>query len=121
MSWSTDWVVISDGNVTLGIGGDIDQDFDFTIPANADTTTRPLLAFVFKIQAGDQLSFQVVINGSTEVSYTFTADFLFTSVHEVIAANLLKHGTNKINFRVSGLKGLFTFSDVVLFWSAKTA
>jgi hypothetical protein len=57
----------------------------------------------------------VKINGSSQLSYSFTG-FQVNTIHEVIAANVLIAGTNNIEFRITGGSGTLEFGDVVLWW-----
>jgi hypothetical protein len=86
------------------------------VESGAHLGSRSILAFVLFVKQGaDSLGFQVMINGSQQLSYTFSG-FRVNTLHEVIAANLLKAGTNanKIFFGITGGSGALEFGDVVL-------
>jgi hypothetical protein len=61
------------------------------------------------------LGFEVKINGSSQLNYTYTG-FRSNTLHEVIDANVLQAGTNNIQFRITGGSGTLEFGDVVLWW-----
>ena len=111
-----DYSVISDNKVALQIGGDIDHDFNFTLPVGAHLGSRSVLAFMLDTKSDpDDLRFHVEINGTNVFNARFNSD-VFQPLHEVIGANVLRHGTNNINFVVDSGDGVAEISDVVLWW-----
>jgi hypothetical protein len=111
-----DYSVIRDTKFTLQLGADIDQDFDFTLESGAHPGSPSILSFVLFVSTdSNNLAFEVKINGSQQLSYSFTG-FQINTLHEVINANVLKAGTNNIEFRVTGGTGALQFGDVVLFY-----
>ena len=111
-----DYSIITDSKFALQTGGDIDRDFDFTVESGAHLGSRSILAFVLFVKNGaNSLGFEVKINGSSAMTYTFTG-FQVNTLHEVIAANVLQAGTNNIEFRVTGGSGTLEFGDAVLWW-----
>lgn len=110
----SDYLIITDSKFSIQIGGDLDKDFDFTLESGAHLGSRSILEFVLFVQSGaSSLGFQVMINGSKQLSYTFTG-FRVNTLHEVIDANVLKAGTNNIFFGITGGSGGLEFGDVVL-------
>lgn len=112
MARISDYSVIQDSKFTLQVGGDIDREFSFSLPSDAHLGSRSILAFMV-YPTGNQVSFNVSVNNSNQVSFTLGNSGLNT-IHEVISANLLKHGNNRIKFVVTN--GKMTFADAVLWW-----
>lgn len=113
-----DYTIITDSkfSITSATGGDIDKDFNFTLESGAHLGSRSILAFVLFVKSGaNNLGFEVKINNSSQLSYTFTG-FQVNTLHEVISANVLKAGTNNIEFRITGGSGNLEFGDAVLWW-----
>jgi hypothetical protein len=109
-----DYAIITDGKFTIKTGGDLDQDFDFTLESGAHLPSRSILAFVlFVAQGASSLAFEVKINNVAQLNYTFTG-FQVNTLHEVIDANVLKAGTNNIVFHITGGSGTLQFGDIVL-------
>lgn len=111
-----DYSIITDSKFTIQTGGDLDKDFDFNLESGAHVGSRSILAFVLFVKSGaNNLGFEVKINGSKQLSYTFTG-FQINTLHEVINANVLQAGTNNIEFRITGGSGTLEFGDSVLWW-----
>lgn len=109
-----DYAIITDDKFTIQTGGDIDRDFDFTLESGAHLGSRSILAFVLFVDGdADSLAFQVKVNGKSQLSYTFTG-FQVNTLHEVINRDVLKAGTNNVEFRITGGSGKLAFGDVVL-------
>ncbi len=116
MARIADYSIIRDGKFTIRTGGDIDRDFNFNLVNTAHLGSRSILAFVLFVKSNARnLKFEVKINGSKQLFYTFTG-FQLNTLHEVVSANTLKHGANNIEFRITGGQGTFQFGDVVLWW-----
>ncbi|NEO78839.1 hypothetical protein [Moorena sp. SIO4G3] len=112
MAIISDYSIIRDSKFTLQVGADIDQDFSFSLPGDAHLGSRSILAFMV-YPTSERVSFNISVNNSNQVSFTLGNSGLNT-IHEVISANLLKHGNNRIKFVVT--QGRMTFADVVLWW-----
>lgn len=111
-----DYTIIKDERFTIQTGGDIDQTFNFSLESGAHLGSRSILAFVLFVSGNAKsLKFEVLVNGSVQLSYTYSG-FRSNTLHEVIAADLLKQGTNSIEFRIVGGTGKLEFGDVVLWW-----
>lgn len=111
-----DYTIITDDKFSIQTGGDIDRTVNFSLESGAHLGSRSILAFVLFVDGNAKnLKFEVLINGSGQLSYTFTG-FQVNTLHEVIAANLLKQGANSIEFRIVGGTGKLEFGDVVLWW-----
>ncbi len=111
-----DYAVITDSKFTIATGGDIDKDFNFSLESGAHFGSRSVLSFVlFVSQGANNLGFEVKVNGSSQLSYTFTG-FRVMTLHEVIDANVLKTGTNNVVFRITGGSGTLEFGDTVLLY-----
>jgi hypothetical protein len=111
-----DYASITDTKFTIPTGGDIDKDFDFTLESGAHLGSRSILAFVLFVHGGaDKLGFEVKVNKSAQLSDFFTVSGTrIHTLHEVINANVLKAGTNNIEFRITGGSGTLEFGDTVL-------
>jgi len=109
-----DYVVIRDTKFEISSepGKDPDKDFDFTLESGASIASRSILAFVLFVYKG--CGFEVKINGTKQVDFSFSGPTI-VALHEVIAANVLKAGSdNNIEFRVVVGRGTLEFGDVVL-------
>lgn len=121
-----DYVIIADdkypvfNNLTDPDSLPVEASIFFKLDPGASLGSRSILAFVVYTEEGNNVKFEVVINGSSQLSYTFSHYQIATSLHEVISANLLKlspdpsEKPNQIIFRIIGGKGKFQFSDVIL-------
>lgn len=112
MARISDYTIIRDSKFTLQVGADIDQNFSFSLPNDTHLGSRSILAFMV-YPTSERVSFNVSINGSNQLSFILNSSGLNT-IHEVISANLLQHGSNRIRFEVT--QGSMTFADVVLWW-----
>ena len=110
----SDYVIIRDSKFTIQAPGDPDQDFDFTLEDGAHLASRSILQFVLFVNSGaSNLGFEVKINGTSQLNYTFTG-FRINTLHEVLDSNVLQAGTNNIEFRLIGGTGTLEFGDAVL-------
>ena len=118
MSRVADYVLIKDSGFAFGPPL-VTHNFTFTVPANTHLGSRSILSFnVGGIKGDDDtLKLRVSINGERVYSYNSSADVQgFSTVQEIVRANLLKHGNdaNSVTFsRESGF-GEAVLSDVVL-------
>lgn len=82
----------------------------------AHLASRAILAFVLFVHGGAvKLAFEVKINKSAQLNYVFTVSGTrIHTLHEVINGNVLKAGTNNIEFRITGVFGTLEFGDTVL-------
>ena len=113
-----DYAVLSDGTVTLRIGGDIDNTFSFSLPTNLSVASSSVLSWRFEAENNpDNLKWKFDINGTDVVSFTHNSD-RFCSLHEVVGGNILKQGSNTATVRVLSGQGQIKVSDVVLQFQA---
>ena len=113
-----DYTIIRDGSFELRTGGDIDQSFAFTVSDTAHLGSRSILAFILDTESNaNNLLFRVEINGTHVRTARINGD-TFQTIHEVVSANVLQHGSgsNNIDFSIIGGSGDVHFSDVVLWW-----
>ena len=111
-----DYAVVTDARFALQTGGELDRDFGFTLENGAHLGSRSILAFVLNVNSGaTSLGFEVKVNGSSQLSYTYTG-FRSNTLHEVIDADVLRAGSNTIEFRITGGAGGLEFGDVALFY-----
>jgi hypothetical protein len=118
MATISDYAVLSDGTVTLKIGGDIDHTFAFSLPANLSVASSSVLAWRFEAESNpNNLKWKFDINGTDVISFTHNSD-RFCSLHEVVAGNILKVGSNTATVRVLSGSGQIRVSDAVLHFQA---
>lgn len=120
MSRIADYAVISDSRFTLQTAGagDTDKDFDFGLESGAHLGSRAVLLFdLFVDDSSSSLKFEVKINGSVQMTRTYSS-FRSNTMHEVVDANVLKSGANanNIEFRIASGTGRLEIGDVVLFY-----
>ena len=109
-----DFAVITDTKFSINNlpGGDSDREFDFTLDG-PHVGSRSVLYFVLFVLDG--CGFQVSINGHPQLNYQFSGRTVIT-LHEVIGSNVLKAGTNSIEFKIISGLGKLEFGDAVLFY-----
>lgn len=122
MITNADFVLIwdnpTDPQSLMVIGGDIDKETTFNIPAQARLNEVSVLTFRIHTQPDAQsLRLKVYVNTIEQLHYDvpLTGRHLFT-IHEFINASVLKAGANTIKFELLGSAGSMKVSDVyVLF------
>ena len=115
-----DYAVVTDGKFTLQQGGDIDWAGTVSLEGGAHIGSRSILAFSYSVTGPSiNLKFEVKI-GSTpqaqQVVILSLAPQFFSTVHEVIAKDVLTAGANKIEFRILSGPGILQVTDVILFY-----
>ena len=113
-----DYLIVTQPRFTLKTGVDIDREFNFTLESQASLGSRAVLMFeVFVASSVNNLLFEARINGSSQISHTYTG-FQSNTVHTIVDASLLRTGNNanNINFRILSGTGGLSISDVVLFY-----
>lgn len=111
-----DYSIIRDTKFNLPNGNDIDLDFDFNIESGARLDMASILSFVLFVPSNaSNLAFEVKINGSSQLNYTFSTPGI-NSLHEVINTSVLNAGTNNIEFVKTGGTGTLQFGDVYLLY-----
>ena len=110
----SDYQVLKDKPVTLQIGGDVDESFDFTIPNNLNSDNRAVATWRFEEDGNpDKLQWRLTINGTEVNTYTHNSD-RFGALQEVLDKSVLKTGSNKAEVRVLSGKGRLGFGDFVI-------
>src|SRR5574341_1862451 len=97
-----DYIVIRSPVFTLRSGGDIDRDFDFTLPDTTVLSQRAILMYAVDTppDQGGQLVYRVTLNGLRGIGGT--VGDVGRSEHLVVPSRTLKLGTkaNNIEFRL---------------------
>ncbi len=115
-----DFVVIADQRFDIAHNdeGGFQETRNFNLGTDVHLPSKSLLSFVLHVFDGaDDLAVRIQINGSTQ--FTCTVSFngtgsRFHSMQEVVAGDVLVHGTNTIKFNSTSGNGTFGISDVVL-------
>lgn len=111
-----DYSIIRDSSFVIRTGGDIDRTFNFTMPSFLYPSNRAILAYVIDGERNTtNLKVEISINGSVVRHPRFSGDS-YKALHEVVAANLLREGSNSIKFRITSGSGPINISDVILWW-----
>jgi hypothetical protein len=113
-----DFVQFSDVSFDLRIGGDIDRPLTQLIsdaPANGEGA---LLTWNVRREGSGSVTYEVKVNGSsapTSTVYTVSQPD-WSTVQETIPTNVVKQGSNTVEFRVTGGSGTLSIGDVVLWY-----
>lgn len=107
--------VILDRPLSLAVGEDIDQSYDFELPSDV-MTDRPAVLSILLHSVDETAHLTVEINKTT-VYHGHPGSSAPRSFHEVVGP-VVTSGDNEINFTVA--TGGIVFSDVVL-WYARDA
>ena len=108
-----DYRVISDGNVTLQTGGDIDHSFSFDLGTGVKHNQHSILQFFFVSgNNANNLSFRFSINGTSVRTINVTGNH-FATIHEV-ASGITQNNQNNLEVKIVGGTGSVTVSDIVL-------
>ena len=113
-----DYSIVSDGNVDLKIGGDIDRTFDFNIPTTAVLNQSAILSFQLDTGTGGTpsgLKWRADINGTKIGGWTHNARD-FCAVQEVFGGSVLKKGSNSATVTVESGTGTLRVSDIVVWF-----
>lgn len=113
--------VITDNIITLSrdAGGDKDFETTFDLPSSLQTSARSVLMISIRtFQNSQNLNLDVWINGEGPLldsysTFPVSDQFIF---QEVVPANLLKKGQNKIRMELINGSGDARISDVVLLY-----
>src|SRR3954462_15776706 len=115
----TDFVTISDVNVTLATDGSKEESQVFALPIDAPRFSA-ILAFRVLPNSGTNLFFVAELNGVNVFQATLvSAPTAFRTVHEIIEAKdpaILKGGLNELKLKLTGGSGSVVFSDPVLWY-----
>ena len=111
-----DYSVIRDSSFEIRTGGDIDRSFDFSLYEGFHRGSRSILAYVVDPEANvSGLKLRISVNGTSVKEATFSSNS-YQTLHEVLSANLLRVGSNTIDFRIISGSGNINVSDIVLWW-----
>ena len=114
----SDYVVLSDSQVSLKIGGDIDHTFPFSIPSNINKNVQAILTMQFQADGNpNNLQWKASINGTQVISATHNS-FNFCAIQEVFGAGILNVGANSAVVVVTGGTGNVKVADMVLHFQA---
>jgi len=109
-----DYSVIKDG--TFILNPNQDHTTTFKLPNDAKIDSYSVLFYMLDPSSGaDNLTYDVEIN-SKKVGSASLSGGVTRSKHEAVQKNILKHGSNSIQFEVKSGSGSVTFSDVILYF-----
>lgn len=111
-----DYAIIADGKIALTstAPGDF-QEVKFNLDA-PHAGSRSILAFNIDLMDCDDFKFNIKINGSEQFNARYSGGDFFT-IHEVVAANLLKAQDNVLQLKcTSSNTGTIQVADVVLWY-----
>ena len=117
MPGSTNYTVIFDKSRPAGFS-DL-TGIPFTIPSSCDLKSTPILMFTIEELADGDIRFEVSINGQVVYHKIFDDTYRYATIHEVVQPGVVKHGENRISFRVVRDPDDFISvspSDAVLWW-----
>lgn len=114
MATVSDYAVVSDGTTTLQIGGDVDQTFTFSVPANVNLGQRAVATWRLEAEGPPQnLAWNLRINGTEVVGFTHGQD-RFAALQEVFQGSILRAGSNDATVTVTAGTGRIEISDIVI-------
>ena len=114
MATVSDYVAFGDGQVTLKIGGDIDQTYNFTVPNNINREQPALLTWQFEADGSpNNLKWNWRLNGSQVASFTHGID-RFCALQEIVSGTNLNAGNNTLTATVTGGSGQIKLSDIAV-------
>lgn len=110
--------VITDGDTSLRIGGDIDAELTIGV-SGINTGVRSVLSFMLKADDPDDLKFQISIKNGSNVTTNIISNLkvnsnVWRAFQEVIDANVLTAAGNKLKIKVLSGSGTLVMSDIVL-------
>jgi hypothetical protein len=110
----SDYVVVADGTTTLQIGGDVDQTFTFSVPANVNLGQRAVATCMIEVEGPPQgLAWNLRINGTQIIGFTHNQD-RFSVIQEVFQGSILQAGPNNAIVTVTAGTGRLEISDIVI-------
>jgi hypothetical protein len=112
-----DYSIVADGWVIAGV-----QDTrNFEVPSTIDAGSRSILGFMLDVENQDDMTITLRLNG-TKVwtwSYSGASSHPVRFFQEVVAAGVVKPGTNVFSIDTSsGEKRFVQLSDIVVWWQA---
>jgi hypothetical protein len=115
-----DYLIAADNKFEISrvSDGGFNHVLEFQLDAGAHLASRSVLTFViFVLDGTKNLKFEVKVNGSPQLIYTLTTTpTRVHTLHEVVDANVLRHGNNTLEFHPMGGVGKLEFGDVVLLY-----
>lgn len=106
--------VVTGGTATLEIGGDIDETFTFSIPANVNLNRNAVATWRFNAEnSPNNLAWNLKINGTQIISFTHDQD-QFCALQEPFAGSLLQVGDNDATMRVTGGTGRIKVEAIII-------
>ncbi|WP_320784602.1 hypothetical protein [Streptomyces sp. CRN 30] len=109
-----DYVVVSKTGFNRTIGGDIDQDFAFSLPSSAAVQQSAVLMIMVDTTATQALKADVLLNGTKVLTYGPSGADLVRPLYAAVAGGVLKPGSNTLTIRIGGTAGRFKASDLLL-------
>jgi hypothetical protein len=109
----SDYVVLADSQTTLQVGGDIDQNYSFSVPGNLNPANLAVATWQLEVENPSDLNWEMRINNTLITNFTHSRD-RFGAVQEVFAGSVLRTGSNQAAVRVLGGGGRIKLSDLVI-------
>jgi len=115
MARVADYSIVTDGWVV-----EANQDtISFEVPENVHTGSRSILGFMLEVYNLDDTTLTLRLNGEKVWTWKYSGGRRVTFFQEVIAAGVVKAGTNVFSFDSSSGDARFVqISDVVVWWQA---
>ncbi|WP_375505845.1 CVNH domain-containing protein [uncultured Nostoc sp.] len=111
----SNYVVILNTTILIGRGGATRQDFNFTLPDSANLDSSAVLIFTVDNYQQGTISFSIDLNGKTVTSASYNTD-VYNSVQAVVAAGVLKTGSNVATLKVDSGDGATEIENIVLWF-----
>ena len=115
MARVADYSIVADGWVVEATQDTI----NFQVPATIDAGSRSILGFTLQVDNLDDLTLTLRLNGTKVWTWNYPDGNRVQFFQEVIAAGVVRPGTNVFSFESSS--GDFRFvqlSDIVVWWQA---
>lgn len=113
-------IALGDAQQEVKSGGDIDKEFTFVIPPSAQRQLPFILQLMVQTLGANDLRVGVSINGSQIFNYGPSDTNLTRPFHDVVSAQVLNVGNNKLKVALLSGKGTFRFSNIVVWFQDNT-
>jgi len=111
-----DYIIIFRRSFVLETGGDIDNEFDFSLPDRTNRDSHMILQWIQDTHpTASNLRVAFEINGQ-EFANMGVDSSTDGTIHDAINSNLTKNGLNQFKARIVEGQGRVAFSDVVCFF-----
>jgi len=117
MARVADYSIVADGWVVQGVQDTV----NFEVPSTIDAGSRSILGFMLEVDNLDDLTLTLRLNGTKVWTWNYSggSHLPVRFFQEVVAAGVLKAGTNTFSFDSSTGEAHFVqLSDIVVWWQA---